>query len=395
MSDSPHVFPSRSSPRPPRGVARAGLLFVALAVALAGWGIAHRILAQAALRKEAAAARLTVAVTHASPPAQNEALILPGNVQAWYDAPIYARTSGYLKRWYVDIGTRVKAGQLLAEIDTPEVDQQLRQAQADLATAQANDRLAQITAERYRALLATDSVSKQDADNALGDAAAKKALVASAQANVARLRELERFKRIVAPFDGVVTARNVDIGDLIDAGSGNARELFHIADTRRLRVYVQVPQAQVPQLQPGMEAELHFTEYPGKTYPAKLVNMASAIDPAARTMLVELQTDNAHGELLPGAYAEVHFHLAPVAGSLRLASNTLLFRPAGMQVATVDHDDRVRLKTLTLGRDFGTTVEVLAGLSPEDRVIVNPPDAIADGERVTVVQTSAHPQPKT
>lgn len=393
MSDFPHSFPT--PPQPPRGIARAGLLLAALAVALAGWGIAHRILAQTALRKEATAAQLIVAVTRPSPPARNEELILPGNVRAWYDAPIYARTSGYLKRWFVDLGAHVKAGQLLAEIDTPEVDQQLRQAQADLATAQANERLAQITAERYRALLATDSVSKQDADNALGDAAAKRALVASAQANVARLRELERFKRIVAPFDGVVTARNVDLGDLIDAGSGTARELFHLADTHRLRIYVEVPQAQVPQLRPGMEAELHFTEHPDKTYPAELVNMASAIDPATRTMQVELQTDNPNGELLPGAYAEVHFRLAPVPGSLRLSANTLLFRPQGMQVATVGRDDRVRLKTLTLGRDFGNTVEVLAGLAPDDRVIVNPPDAIAEGERVTVVETPASPQPRT
>jgi RND family efflux transporter MFP subunit len=274
---------------------------VGLVIGLVGWGIWSRVNAETALVKVTEdEARPTVSVIAAKAGPAEESVVLPGTVQAEYDTPIYARTSGYVKHWYTDIGTRVKAGALLAEIDSPEVDQQLRQAKADLQTAQANNRVAQATAKRVHALLPSQSVSAEQDDQASSDAAAKAALVASAEANVERLNQLVGFERLVAPYDGVVTARETDVGNLINAGSGSGPELFRVADTRKLRIYVQVPQSYAALIKPGVVSELRFPEYPGRTFPATLVRTADAIEPRARTLLVELEADNANGELFPG-----------------------------------------------------------------------------------------------
>jgi RND family efflux transporter MFP subunit len=377
-------------------IRRYALILLIVALALGVWGEISRVLARNALGKESAdAGVITVTTVTASRNAAGEELVLPGTVQAYIEAPIYARTNGYLKTWYTDIGTRVTKGQLLAEIETPEVDQQYSQARADLATARANESLSDSTNARWQGLLATESVSKQDADEKAGDDAAKKAAADSAAANLARLRELESFKRVVAPFDGVVTARNTDIGALINAGQSAGTELFRIADTHKLRIYVQVPEAYAAQTKPGIEAELRFAEQPGKDYAATAVRTANALDPTLRTLQVELQLDNAKGEIFPGAYAEVHFKLPATAQALRLPSNTVLFRAAGLQVATVDAQNRIKLKSIVQGRDFGSSIEVLSGLDPGDAVVVNPPDSITDGAPVRIAPTPAgRPQDK-
>jgi len=310
---------------------------------------------------------------------------LPGNVQANYEAPIYARTNGYLRVWYTDIGTPVKKGQLLAEIESPEVDQQLSQARADLATAEANYVYAKSTDVRWQGLLATESVSKQDAEQRASDAAAKKAAVQSAAANVARLREMESFKRVLAPFDGVVTQRNTDIGALINAGQSPGAALFRVADTHRLRIYVSVPQPYASSIRPGMSADLVFTEHPDKHHSATVAFTAQALDPASRTLQVELQTENPRHELFPGAYAQVHFNLTAAAPILRLPANAVLFRAEGLLVAAVGSDHRVRLKRISQGRDFGSSVEVLEGINAADDIVINPPDSITDGALVHVV----------
>ncbi len=315
-------------------------------------------------------------------------VILPGDIQAFQDSPIYARTNGYLKKWYVDIGAHVKAGQLLAEIETPEVDQQLDQAKADLNTAQANYQLSQITAQRYQDLLKTESVSKQDVDNATGDFAAKKAMVASAESNVKRLEELQSFEKIYAPFEGVITARNTDVGHLINSGAGApATELFHMAATQKLRVYINVPQQYSPAAKPGLTADLTLQQFPDRRFKGTLVRTANAIDVASRTLLVEVDVDNAGGELLPGSYAEVHLKVPTGPQALIVPVSALIFRSEGLQVATVQNDGRAQLVKITLGRDMGSTVEVTSGLSASDTVIVNPPDSLVTGETVRVVST--------
>jgi len=376
------------------GAGRYALLALLVAIALAVWGIASRVSARNALAKETAAdAVLTVVTVKPTRGPASEMLVLPGSVQAYYEAPIYARTSGYLRRWYTDIGTPVKKGQLLAEIDTPEIDQQLSQAQADLATAEANYQLARTTDERWRGLLATESVSKQDADQRAGDAAAKKAALQSAAANVARLRDLESFKRVLAPFDGVVIQRATDIGALINAGQNPGSALFRVADMHRLRVYVAVPQPYAAAVSPGQSADLVFAERPGTTYPAKVAFTAQALDPTSRTLQVELQVDNPKSELFPGAYAEVHFKLATSLATLRLPVNAVLFRAAGLQVAAVGSDRRLSLKKITPGRDFGTEIEVLSGIGPDDDIVVNPPDSVTDGTPVRLAPPPASAPP--
>ncbi|HXW73439.1 MAG TPA: efflux RND transporter periplasmic adaptor subunit [Steroidobacteraceae bacterium] len=360
-----------------------------LVLLLAIWGILSRLSARNALERQAAEAAIpTVATTQAKSGPATDKLVLPGNVQAYYEAPIYARTNGYLKVWYTDIGASVKKGQLLAEIETPEVDQQLRQAQADLATAEANFLLARTTNERWQGLLATQSVSQQDADQRAGDAAAKLATQQSAAANVARLRELESFKRVVAPFDGVVTQRNTDVGALINAGEAPGSALFRVADTHRLRIYVQVPQPYAAQVRDGGIATLEFTDHPGQKYSATVSSTAHALDVASRTLQVELQIDNARGELLPGSYVQVTFTLPSAGNTLRVPVNALLFRGQSVQVATVDDQHRVRLKDIGEGRDFGTEIEVLSGITAADTLIVNPPDSIGDGTQVRIQQPS-------
>jgi len=381
-----------------RGVARVGICLAIAALVIVAWNIASSRRAAAELVKSTEEAAITsVAVTHPEPEDSGAGLVLPGTVQANYDAPIYARTNGYLKRWLVDIGTRVKAGQLLAEIDTPEVEQQLQQAQADVASAQANAQIANLTAERWKELRRTDSVSQQDADQRISLAAASKAQLESAQANLRRLRDLSSFQRIVAPFDGVITARETDVGRLIVAGGNTGPELFRIADERRLRLYVRVPQSFAPSMTAKTTAQVAFPDRPGTLFPARLDSTANAIDPATNTLLVQLIVDNSKGELLPGAYAEVHFTLP--AGttdsvSLKLPANTLLFRSDGTSVATVGPDNHVKLKTIVLGRDYGSAFEVVHGLSPQDSVILSPPDSLTDDVVVRVVKPATAPAPR-
>ncbi|MFI4895224.1 MAG: efflux RND transporter periplasmic adaptor subunit [Steroidobacterales bacterium] len=361
-------------------------LYVMLAaIAVAAWGIVTRLQARAALERATEAATVQ-AVNVVKPHHSNSAneLVLPGDVEAYTDAPIYARTSGYLKRWYADIGKQVKAGDALADIETPEVDAQYRQAKADLATAEANYRLAQTTAARYQELRKTGLVAVQDVDNAQGDADAKTAQLESARQNLQRLAQLESFNHITAPFDGVVTARRIDIGALVTEGSTSGQELFHMTATRRLRVYVQVPQAYASLIQPGLIAELNFAEHPDRRFPAKVVSTARAIDVTTRTLLTELEADNSKGELLSGAFAQVHLPLPLGLTSWRLPSNTLLFRADGLHVATVDANNRVQLNTVRIGRDFGSEIEILSGVGPDDRVILNPADSLLSGTPVRV-----------
>jgi RND family efflux transporter MFP subunit len=367
-------------------IRRYAIVGLIVAIALAVWGEVSRVVARSELAKENTEAAIpTVATVTAEPSSAGEVLVLPGAVQAFMEAPIYARTSGYLKSWNTDIGTTVTKGQVLAQIESPEVDQQLTQAQAELATARANEALSNSTNTRWQGLLATQSVSKQDADEKSGDAAAKKAAADSAAANVARLRDLESFKRVVAPFSGVITARNTDVGALINAGQSAGAELFRIADTTKLRIYVRVPEAFASATKPGLEAELRFSEHPNQTFLAKTVRTSNALDPVLRTLQVELELDNARGEILPGSYAEVRFKLPVDAATLRLPANTVLFRSAGLQVATLDSQKRIKLKSIVQGRDFGSSIEVLSGIAPHETVVVNPPDSIADGVQVRLV----------
>jgi RND family efflux transporter MFP subunit len=379
------------SPSPPAPISNGRLrryawIAAAIAVGLAVWGIVSRVNARNALGRQTAVAAATTVVTVKPTLAPgSEALVLPGSMQAYYEAPIYARTNGYVRAWYTDIGTPVKKGQLLAEIETPEVDQQLGQAQADLGTAEANYQLAKTTDARWQRLLATESVSKQDAEQRAGDAAAKKAAVESAAANVARLRDMESFKRVLAPFDGVVTQRNTDIGALINAGQSPGAALFRVADTHRLRIYVSVPQAYASGIRTGMSADLVFAEHPSKPYPATVAFTAQALDPASRTLQVELQVENPRHELFPGAYVEVHFKLAAAEPTLRLPANAVLFRAQGLLVAAVGGDRHVRLKRIVEGRDFGSSIEVLSGIDATDDIVINPPDSITEGALVRVV----------
>jgi len=326
-----------------------------------------------------------VAVIHATPVEAESQLILPGNVQSYVESPIYARTNGYLKKWYKDIGTHVKQGDLLAEIDSPEVDAQLAQARADLSTSQANLKLAGVTAQRYEGLLKSDAVSKQEVDNYTGDYSAKQAMVQSAEANVKRLEDLESFKRVYAPFSGVITQRNCDTGTLINAGNGgNSKEMFDLAQTDPLRVYVSVPQSYVPSIRVGLKACLQLTEFPDRRFCGQVVRTANAIDPSNRTLLTEVDVPNPSGTLLQGEYAEVHFDAQLNGKRLSLPINALLFRPEGTMAAVVTPDNRIALKKLTVGRDFGTSIEVLDGVAPQDAVVINPPDSLENGEQVTV-----------
>jgi RND family efflux transporter MFP subunit len=326
----------------------------------------------------------TLVVTNPQSGSLLQEIALPGNTQAFTDTPIYARTNGYLRHWYFDIGARVKAGQLLAEIETPEVDQQLQQARAELATAQANYTLSQTTAERWQFLLKSDSVSKQETDEKIGDLNAKKAIVDSFSSNVRRLEETQGFQKIYAPFSGVITARNTDIGALINAGANApTRELFHLASINTLRVYVNVPEVYSRAAVPGASATLTLDEYPGRIFEGKLVRNANAIDVNAHTLLVEVDVDNPKGELLPGAYVSVHLKLPSQVPAFTIPSNALLFRQEGLR-AVIVRDGKAELVPIKIGRDFGHSVEVLAGLSGTDPVVLNPPDSIISGTPVNV-----------
>jgi RND family efflux transporter MFP subunit len=364
------------------------LLLLAVAGGL-GYVIRHGILVRVAANEELAratdqAATQLVSVVHPEISAPIQEIVLPGNTQAFTDSPIYARTNGYLTRWYFDIGARVKKGDLLAEIETPEIDQQLQQAQAQLETAQANYKLAQTTADRWQFLLKTNSVSKQETDQAVANMAAQKATVDANDANVRRLRQLQSFEKVYAPFDGIITSRTTDIGSLIDAGSAApGKELFHLAAINTLRVFVPVPEVYSNAAQPGAQATLTLDEYPGRVFHGTLVRNSSNIDPASRTLLVEVDVDNPAGELLPGAYVSVHLKLPSRIRSVTIPANTLLFRREGLRVGFV-RQGRAELVPVTIGRDYGARVEIVSGLRSTDQIIVDPSDSLISGTPVRI-----------
>lgn len=358
------------------------LLIVAAVVVITG--ILPRVRAKDALNQQTQ--QLAAPNVLVSDPIQeplSNSVVLPGNISAFVDSPIYARTNGYLQKWYYDIGAHVKKGALLAVISTPEVDQQLAQAKAELATAQANANQAQLTSARYQDLLKSDAVSRQDTENFASQSAASATTVNSAQANVKRLEDLQAFQRIYAPFDGVITVRNIDIGQLID--SGGARELFHLSALNTLRVFVNVPQVYAYGVKPGMAADLTFAEYPGRVFTGKLVRTSRSIDPASRTLLVEVDVDNRKGELFPGSYAEVHFKIKPEGLSFSVPVSALIFRAEGLRLGTIVDGNKTKLVPIVLGHDDGKVVQILSGLEPGMKVITNPPDSLIEGETVHVI----------
>jgi RND family efflux transporter MFP subunit len=361
-----------------------------VAVTLLATGIWSRVKARKSLNAETAQVALTaVSVVLPKQAAPAQEIILPGNVQPFITSPIYSRTNGYLKKWYFDIGAHVKQGELLAVIETPEVDQQLQQARSNLLTAQANLELASITKARYQGLLKSNAVSQQDVDNAVGAYNANKAIVEADKAAVEQFAALVSFEKIYAPFDGVITARNTDIGDLINSGSsgGVKTDLFHIAQPGKLRVYVNVPEEYSRGIKVGMAAGLNLAEFPGQRFQGKLVRTADAINMATRTLLVEIDVDNPVGTLLTGSYAEVHLAVPAQASTFLIPVNTLLFRSEGLRVAIV-RDGKVAFSALTPGHDFGDQIEIVSGLKSDDQVIVNPPDSIVSGQEVQIVQAT-------
>src|SRR6266446_3956854 len=375
--------------RPRKGWLGLAIALIVTAAILAS-GIWSRVRTRETL--DAVTARMALPAVSVVSPKQTtpaEEIILPGNVQPFITSPIYSRTSGYLKKWYFDIGAHVKQGQLLAVIDTPEVDQQLQQSLSNLNTAKANLTLAEITKNRYQGLLTKNAVAQQDADNAVGTYNANKAIVDANQANVKQLQALQSFEKIYAPFDGVVTARNTDIGDLINSGSsGTARtDLFHISQPDKLRVYVNVPEEYSQGIKVGMTADLSLAEFPGRKFQGKLVRTADAITVTTRTLLIEIDVDNPTGTLLTGSYAEVHLKVPTQASTFLLPVNTLIFRSEGLQVGIVK-DGNVALTTVTPGHDFGNQIEIVSGIKSNDQVIINPPDSVVSGQKVQIVQAT-------
>ena len=392
MTDQAEVPPDILRHTPPRRLKLIGGIALAAAMVTVAFGVINRVQADQRLRTWTdARAAPVVHVIRVMGDTDTGALVLPGAIQAFNDAPIHARVSVYLKQWYADIGTQVKAGQVLAEIDTPDLDQQLAQAKADLGTAVANEHLSQITAQRWAGLLAQDAVSRQDADNRNGDLEAKTALVASAQANVHRLEVLESFKHITAPFDGTVTTRSTDIGALISVGGVTDTPLFTVSDEKRLRIYVQVPQSYSADIKPGMTATFTVPEYPRRTFTAQLAATADAVTPTTGAQTIQLQIDNSDKALKPGDYAQVHFTLPADHGAIRAPASALMFRDTGMSVAVIGGDGRVVIKPVTIGRDLGATVEIASGLNPSDRIIDNPPDSLRPGDQVQVAANEAAP----
>ena len=372
-----------------RGLRIAALAGVAIAVLVVGGGIASRAANGKRLSQWTAAnAQPVVTVTQPQPANGAAVLALPGRLEAYSRAPIYARVPGYLKSWKVDIGASVQAGQLLAEIEAPDLDQQLSQALADLLTARANAALASTTAKRWQDLVKSDAVSLQDVDMKNGDLAAKTAIVKATKANVDRLEVMEGFKRITAPFDGIVTARATDVGALINAGSGKGLELFVISDTHKLRLYVSVPQNYAAQITAGTQAQMTVPERPGRTFTATVETTSQSVDPSSGSTLVELAVDNASGELVPGAFANVRFALPLTSASLSVPASALIFDSRGARVATLGADNRVVLEPVTIARDLGTVIEISSGLAATDRVIDSPPDGIGKGDQVRIAPGS-------
>lgn len=388
---APHPDPAHALSQPRSSRLSWVVLIIVAALLIAGilWGILVRSSDEKHLAQTTRAdAALTVNVIHPSVTGSESEIALPGNTQAFDDTPIYSRTSGYLKKFFVDIGQHVKQGQLMAIIETPEVDQQLQVAEADLKSSQADLSLADLTANRYQNLLKTDSVSKQETDVAVSGAVAKRAAVEAAEANVRRLQQLQSFERIYAPFSGVVTTRNTDIGDLINAGTGDAapdahKDLFRIAATGKLRVFVAVPEVYAPDIHDGDTAALTLDEYPGQQFIGRVARNSNAIDMASRTLNVEVDVDNPQGKLLPGAYVFVHFKLPQQQAKLSVPANTLLFRSEGLRVAVV-RNGHVHLQPVTIAKDNGSTLEIGAGLQAGDEIVLDPPDSIAEGQPVRV-----------
>ncbi|AJP48495.1 RND transporter MFP subunit [Rugosibacter aromaticivorans] len=379
----------------------AGIVLILIALAAVIIGIVVRLLDNRRLREWTDAQAVPTVVVNLPATGKNViTLDLPGRLEAYARAPLYARVSGYLKSWKADIGTLVKAGQLLAEIETPDLDQQLLQAKADLVSAESAAALAATTAKRWQAMLGSDAVSRQEVDEKTGDLANKQAMVKAAQANVDRFQAMKGFTRIVAPFDGRVTARSTDVGALINAGSGVGPELFVVSDTRKLRVYVNVPQNYAPGIKPGGKAKVSVPEYPGKLYPATVESSAQAINAASGSMLVQLVVDNTAAELLSGGYAVISFDLPNAKPALSIPASALIFDKTGLRVATVDKADKIVLKPVTIARDMGKLIEIGSGLVAQDRVIESPPDGIVDGEPVHValsetVRSKAKAAPET
>lgn len=377
-----------SQPQRLRALKSAGAVAILVVAGVVSGGIFSRVHARQELtawtQAQAIPTVVTVTPQHT---AASQSLVLPGRLAAFVNAPIYARVSGYLHAWYADIGTQVKAGQLLGLIDTPDLDEQLQQAKADLQNSIANEKLAATTARRWTEMLKQDSVSQQEADEKTADLLARQATVEANEANVRRLEALESFKRITAPFDGVVTARKTDVGALIDAGSGSGPELFAVSDAHQLRVYVSVPQSESAAIHPGMTATLTVPERPDMRFDAKLVDTDHAITPSSGTLLVQLAVDNRAGLLFPGEYTEVHLALAGNAHGLMIPASALIFRQSGLQVAVADAQGHVQLRHVSIGTDLGTQVEIASGLQPDDRVIDNPPDSLAQGDAVRVAST--------
>jgi RND family efflux transporter MFP subunit len=386
---SEHETAPEQQPIAPRTALVGVAIVLVVAAVLAGYGILRRMSADKVLAdttRELAAPTVIVAAPKPGAPVDN--LVLPGNVTSFTDSPINARTSGYLTKWYFDIGARVKKGALLAEIASPEIDQQLAQAEAELGTAQANANNARIQAERYTGLVQSNAVSRQDTDTYVNQATSTAAQVRSAQANVQRLRELQSFEKIYAPFDGVITARNVDIGQLIDPGAG--KELFHLQAIQTLRVFTNLPQIYSANVKPGAKIGLTFAEHAGKIYEGTLVRTAEAIDPASRTLLVEIDVDNRAGELLPGSLAEVHFKTPPTGPTYIVPASALIFRKEGLRVGTVVKGEGINgtvahLVQVVIGQDDGASVQIVSGLGLNDQVIQDPPDSLIEGEKVQVV----------
>jgi RND family efflux transporter MFP subunit len=391
----PHAQAAEQRSVSPRAVLIGLALLLVVACVLTAMGILSRMHSDSVLAQQTRAlAAPTVGVAPPTPGAPVDTLILPGNVTAYTDAPIYARVDGYLTRWYYDIGARVEKGALLAVISAPEVDQQLAQAQADLATAETNAKNAKVQAERYSNLVKSNAVSRLDTDTFVTQAAATASAVRSAQANVDRLTAMQSFEKIYAPFSGVLTARNVDTGQLINAGAGApaGTELFHMQAIQTLRVYTNVPQLYSGNVKHGEKIPLTFPQYPGQTFAGTLVRTANAIDPVSRTLLVEIDLDNRDGKLIPGALAQVHFRAAPTAPTFIIPVGALIFRREGLQVGTVVDSAQgtvAHLAPVVIGDDDGATVQVVSGLHAGDRVIQDPPDSLIEGQRVTVV-TPAH-----
>jgi RND family efflux transporter MFP subunit len=378
---------------PRRSVPRKFILvgggFALLAVAVVAYGIGTRQAQNARLQDatEAQAAPVVALVTPTSA-TNNTGLDLPGRLEAFIQAPIYARVPGYLKSWKHDIGAKVKAGEVLAEIDTPDLDQQLAQARASLSVAQANAKLAQISAERWQSLANTDAVAKQDVDTRTFTWNANIAQVKAAQANVDQLVAEESFKRLIVPFDGIVTARATDIGALINVGAAGGAQLFVVSETGKLRAFVNVPQNYVPSVPPGTKATISVPEHPGKTYSGTVEASSQAVTPSTGTTLMQIIVDNAAGEMMPGDYAGIHLQMAAAAHVLSVPGSALIFDAKGLSVATVDSGNRVILKPVSIARDLGTVVELASGISPTDRVIQNPPDGIGNGVLVRLADTA-------